>query len=445
MSEISNELNFEKKEMSHPEYKMHKLIQQSGGQTQVISGGSTSVFEIPADTVFNLSKSTIVHTSTMDQKANLANFMPADTLSHIQSIQLYTRAGVYLSDIQYCNNYLKIVRKPETSLEEFMTNDLGAHAVNTWGGLRRNNIIASAAGANATFQLRADNSAPDLSYTEPKYYFTRTVNNALVINTHFKLSALKNSIFACDKDLYFAEPLLMRITYENANKARHRATAVTDVTNGEVVPDGNFTLTNLALFLAIEQNQAVINGLKQKVMNGGMSLLVPYIHNYKTNLAAAVSMSVSLRFNRGHGQRLHKVYTSLFNGTETLSGAWLCSNVANDRVQSYYSMLNNSRLQEFNVTTASNEDWLIHEEKVKGSVIQSSNQYKNDWFHLDDWSGLKLIDSQGAFNNVTGLSLDVEQKVDIYLTTDGNAAYNIYNFCVTQRVLTVSPSGVSLD
>ena len=456
MSEIAKELDYQKRTFSHPQYKLNKVLQQSGGQAVSISGGGgqVSIFEIPAQVV-NFAKTQLYYTMTPTEDqvagpANGANWIPKDCASEIASIQLYTRGGVYLVNLGYNQNYTKVVPKAETSVDEYLAYDIGGDTTIEDGlsrFIRRSNSLASSSTktAIAPYAKRNDNTSASLHYTEHQYcepgvlYDGANAGNTPVITRCCPLSHFKNTILACDKDLYFGEVLILRIEWSPVNRIGWLGSSVTNPTTDSEPITVDVGLTNLALYVAVEKDQEIINSLMSKVQSG-FQMLCPYVHGYKTNLQNA-SQSLSLRFNRGHGERLMKIYHAPFNNTETTHLAYDHNNLADAKVLSYYTMLNNSRLQEFNVDTSADEDYMILKDLLEGSVIQNNNIYKYNWFHVEDFAGLDLKDSQGPFNKRAGLDLSVEQKYDIYMTTAGNAL-NHYSFAVTQRMLTISPAGI---
>lgn len=446
MSEINTELDYQKKPVSYPQYRMNKILPQNGSQNVTITGGGgqQSVFEIPA-VVYNLAKSKLVFTLTPTAAgAGVANWFPKDCISAIQAIQLYTRSGVYLCDVQYANTYTQLVNPIETKLQEFLDYDLGGNATihdNVCRGLQRSNALGSSTTSTVAspFAVRYDDSAATVNYTEKQYCESGTLNTAdPVIHYQLPLEHIKNSLFGCDKDLYMGESIILRITWAAVNRIGFTTTDVTSPATGAAAMTADIALSNLALFLSVEKNQAIINSLMAKV-SSGFSMAMPYIHGYKTNLNGT-SQNVSLRFNRGHGQRLVKLYHTLYHNTETANTAYNHDNIGDAKVLSYYTALNNNRIQEFNVDTSEFEDYLIHEQMLKGSVIQCCDMYQYNWFHCDSWSP-DNVGSKDLFNNIVGLSLDVEQKWDGTFTT-ANAQHNHFSFAIVQRELVVSPAGI---
>jgi len=119
-----------------------------------------------------------------------------------------------------------------------------------------------------------------------------------------------------------------------------------------------------------------------------------------------------LRFNRGHGIRLKKIFHSVFNSAETVSTstdnaagnirvrataydndnrfypATGGDGVVRPKVNTFYTMLDNERIQEFNLTCASFDDYKLLKDKLAESMIQSSDMYYYNWFWIEDFSAI---------------------------------------------------------
>lgn len=455
---ISTELDYKKGSYSHPSYRLQKIMQQTGSQDVPLTtgGGQVSVFELPTQ-VYNLSKSSLYFTMTPSAPGQMAgpldlyNYIFKDCVAPISRLSLYTRGGMYLCDIPYLANYTKVVNKAETPLTEYLDYNQG-HALNdgTTQFLHKNNSLANCTATSLLepYAKRPDSSACDIHYTEPQYLEPGITGNAAITPTLtvcMPLGHIKNSILACDKDLYFGEVIILRVEWAPSIKCGFRGSSVTVPTTNPTAIAGNVDIGNLALYLSVEKDQDIINGLQSKVnSSSGFQMLMPYVHGYKSNSGAG-STSVSLRFNRGHGDRLLKVYYAPFNNDETTNTTYDHSNVGGAKISNYYTMLNNSRLQEFNVVVSPtvNEDYVLNKDLLEKSVIQSSNMYRYNWFHVDNFSGLDLKDGQKAFTHTVGLPLEIEQKWDIYNTTA--VAVNNYCFAVCQRTLKISSAGIEVQ
>lgn len=452
---IAPELDYKKKNYSYPVYKHSRILPQAGTQTVAVSnsGGAESLFEIPTK-VFNLSQSYLSFIVNPGQLATKQNWMAADVFGYIRQIQLYTRGGLFLADIQNFDNYTKAVWKTDIKLEDFLTFDktnsggaTTAALVSGFGqGIRPNN----AAAATGTFGARYNNTAASVSFLEPQYVYTGSAVNTANPFLSFKLNLdlIKNTIFSINKDLFFDEVVVMRVIWNGPGKyvwgadvgANPAANPVAFTTDGA-------TINNLTLFVAIETNQDIVQQIMAKKNSGeGISLLVPYVYGNKIGLTGD-SQSVSLKYSRAHGIKLLKIYHQLNSQVENSNTAYDTSNIADARVSSFYTLLNNNRLQEFDVTCANGDDWMLMREKLKGSLMLDSNVYKYNFVWIDDFSDYDApIDRNESKddNLIRGIDLSSEQKWDFYMNKATAPANNHYTFAVTLKMLIVNSNGIQL-
>ena len=66
-------------------------------------------------------------------------------------------------------------------------------------------------------------------------------------------------------------------------------------------------------------------------------------------------------------------------------------------------MLDNERLQEFDINVDQNLDYQYMYQFVKGSVIQNADIYRHNWFWIDDFTDRAFKDDNNNF--LTGLDL----------------------------------------
>ncbi len=121
---ISNELDYKILQSSHPTDSKSKILPLSGSQSVTItpSGGQETLFELPTK-AFNLSESSLYFNIATPAAANTRfNFMTEDTLAPVQQLQLYTRGGRYLCDLNHVANYLRVVSKREELRCKLATN-----------------------------------------------------------------------------------------------------------------------------------------------------------------------------------------------------------------------------------------------------------------------------------------------------------------------------------
>ena len=416
---------------------------------------------------------------------NLQDWIHADAMGLIRQMQLYTRSNQFVADIYEVQTYTSIVWKPSTKLQNYLTQD---QAVNAGAGLTAFPNTVTNTGFARFFQPshillnnlsnhRHDNSNPQFAGYEPlHFYAANAVTNgagqgSLFLNVEFPLYLLYDTIFGIDKDLFFNEVMVLRLVLNGTNRFAFTTPlagglldpsggAVWPATNA-VAPVINCNIQNMTLYLAVEQNLAIENELRAKVHSPeGFRTLIPYIYTNKVGLPQSGSQSVSVRYNRGHGIRLKKVWYAPFNTTEQFNFSFDHSNLSNvsvagNKITNFYTQMDNIRLQQYNVDctnlSGQSQDWLEMQKFCKGSVIMTSNQYQYYWFWCDDFSNVKSAAQKdlggiSEDNQLQGLDLTNERKYDIILNTNttGSAAngLNHYTFAITEKIMQITPNGI---
>ena len=426
--EISSTLDYKQTQVSHSEYKLAKLLQQSGGESLTITAAQqTSIFEIPA-VGFNLSKSQLRFTATPSAAGNARfNFLTRDALP-IDRMELYTRAGVYLCDISNFSQFSKSAIKSETDLKTHLTKS------------SQDFMKPCDALGTAPEGKRPNNTGVSKVYSEPQYVEVGDDNTATPVQQRIiTLGDIKNTIFSVNKSLHMGnEVLLLRITWSPYQAWGWHCDSATDPTSDATALGGNIALTNVSMYLSQEMNPMVLAGLSSQIQQAGMTVSIPFVHSYKTNLTGT-SHAVSLRFSRGHGKKLQKIIHASYPNAETLNNRFNTTNVAGAKITRYYTLLNNRRVQEFDLE-ANSTDYLTLKEYLHDSVVQNQGVFDFNWAHVEDWTGGEkdLADS----GKQSGLDLSIEQKYDVYLTTGG--ALNHYDFAVCTKDLMVNASGVQV-
>ena len=151
-----------------------------------------------------------------------------------------------------------------------------------------------------------------------------------------------------------------------------------DTTSAPKAAEATF-INNLEMLLAIEDNLMVANEIKILVLfPGRLSVLTPFVYTSKISLNVATSQTITLKYNRVHGATLLKVYHGVYNTAEAQNTIYDHSNInpnklTGSKVTSFYMQLNNSRLQEFDLTSANGDKWTLLKDGLAGSCILSSN------------------------------------------------------------------------
>ena len=451
--------DYSKKIYSGPSYRVSKIVPISSGQTAQLPQSSTAnvQFEIPT-AVVNLAKSKLFFDITIPALGVTYPWIYADPLALIDRIQLSTRSGVSLVDIQGVNNFSTMVTPLMTSNTELYQRSVGGltHAgltpVTNYGtgstatdsqqcpvqGIQMYNGLAT---QNYRFDdVAATASSAEVSYSEQRYLFGNvTAGGACCLSYQLNLEVLEHSILGLNKDLYFNENIVLSITFAPSSKFAWTTLVAVPATLPLAIANA-LQVTNLSLYLMIETNTNIINGLRDKVLSPeGFNILCPFVYSQKINSGASPSSSsIFQRFNRGHGRSILRTYWSLFNGLESANTTLDRSNVNLSKVLTYRSTINNMNVQEFPIDCGRSEDWLINSDILDGSSILSIDQYKYQFTHVDDFTSMRPM----CFADDTmecGKSLDQEVTYGVYVNHPTNTtSYNHYLFTVVQRELRIA-------
>jgi hypothetical protein len=339
--------------------------------------------------------------------------------------------------------------------------------------------------AQALNYTRAGNAQPHLATaagsirrTEQRYVFTvgRAATSAAGNNNTFrtrlgyliKFGQIPHCLLSVNKDLYFGETLILqinwsplrRVAWSNRSYTYTAETAlVSDRTyeyspasipqviiagGGAFLDANNFAqVKGITLYLAVETNRTLIDSIVRQMSTNGLRLLVPYTYTNKYTSNATISQNVQQRINRAWGRTLLRIYHSVFNLDETSHFAYDNTNVSGAKVNEFYTSLDNDRLQEMNISCVRQEDYMMLKELIKGTSYQSSRHYQDNWSWVDEWTGTSPVHYRKMDIGECGLSLAQERLWQIFLTT-ANAAYNHYSFFITQKMLSITPSQITI-
>ena len=219
-----------------PKYKYTKvtMANMTSSSFSITPAGTQEVlFKLP-NTVFNLSESIISYQMvTATQGGGICSWMPEDTFELVSSVSLSSAQNADLCNLTNVNRFVKINRKINTKLADYITNDSTSalYPCNSLAGngaaVPTSNVIGTAIassanaggfaalnGANATVvvtgtsslganPIAATGTGSTINFTEPRYLTSSALDAALVTSRYFPLSGLHDTIFSINKDLYF--------------------------------------------------------------------------------------------------------------------------------------------------------------------------------------------------------------------------------------------------
>ena len=450
--QFAEELVYSKSISAHGNYKYLRIVPLgSGGQNPVLSLTSTyqTQFELP-NNVINLSKSKLCFDVNIGTSgAGNCNNIHGNALSLIDRITLTSRSGTILVDIPNCHIFGNMVSAVNTKLSDLVSRTPINTASMTMGGSL---VVATALGlsqltpvsdivrCNGTANYQVTATGGVLAFTpntEPVVFYTGAANVSNSLTYQIELSAFKDTLMELNKNIYFDNNLLLTINWNSGNKFSFYTTTTATITGAAaatVVP----SLSNLYLYTACETDPTVISQLVSTVTNGEFSMIIPFVYSQKYAASQSAGASMQQRINSTNGVNLLRTYFSIFVNGETDLGAYTHTDA---NIISYNTMMDGLRLQDYTLAVADGTAWLTNERNFKNSCMQSLQQYKQNFIHIDNWCGASPCNNDDTVLN--GLSLDSDRTWSVNTTTP-NAAYKYYLFYTTQKKLVISKGTLAL-
>ena len=313
-------------------------------------------------------------------------------------------------------------------------------------------------------------SEPVVPITGRCFFETAPLPNSAfpVLNVDFKFKYLYNTIMALNKDIYLGEVVNVRIVFANVDEIYYTTAPAnnTPVSNTLTYNDvltlnpglystvsPNVNISNIGLYLAIESDPNIIQSVVSEFNTSGIDLPIDYVYTYKTSFAAA-NPSVTARYSRSHGRHLKKIFYAAYHANEVGLSAYLRYNDLGvyesagsiQPITRLYTMLNNERLNEFDIDCTTQQDWMLLERFLKGSAVQGVRDFQTTWFWLENFISEEPLWKTHDSTFVSGVNLDSEVKYDVYLNTPGAQILNHYLFAIVSKMLHLRPGGaISVD
>ena len=456
---VAKQLDYKSETVIYPSYRYLRQFPQSGtgatGFNVTTNGGNVSIFEIPSK-VMNLAKSylSFLVTPTALGAGNY-NYLYADCLSFVRQIELRTKSGIELCRLEYVNNFTKLIWKPETAYQKYKSFPIFTNWNGGVGGLGQMFCPVNFDNTGPIGR-RPNNGSVSVFFTEPLYQFTGGDDTATpVLNIRFPLEMLYYSIFALDKDIYFPEVINLSITWAPTTKMAWLSTSGADPTAGQPAPYAqSINISNLYLYLAIEENEGIAKGVIGDVMAGKFTALIPWTWGLMHGIQNGQSSNFTARYDGHNGLNLCKIVWSYFNDTETGNTAYDCSLIAangavDQKIREFYTILDGNRRQDFNLDTSEGDHYFYMKDKLQGSVIQNQNMFDHNFCFIESFMGNAPfhMEKDMIFKYNCGLPLTTEHKYDIIVTSQNDGvgvAYHLYIYGICQRKLTIGPNFVEI-
>jgi len=392
-------------------------------------------------------------------------------------------SNVGLTDIQYADRYVKMVRSLRTTEDEFKALDRENGNFRS-GALSTSNVLPfSRDGTAAGLQ-----NACTKDYDEVQYMrIAPNANQALTVNRLLPLSAFKDSFIGMDKNMVFANEMFLRFNTQQGSRLAFTTTSPANPHKNatDLASDKLLQFNNVYLYLAIETNDKLVQQVKSKMLSGGIRMSIPFQYGYRfSTQAGATTTSIQLSLTQQFGKKLKRILTSPFNGNSEVS----CytndhSNVNGTKVSTVQASLDSVPIVDyvmncFNPEESINpgakwtypaadgksggsigsDDYREQRQKLMGSAMPSYGEYQTNWFHCDQWGMNPMLkkDSQSVDDSDIddGLSLVGNTKIynvqfqNDYAATAGsnyggsNGILAYYTFASFVRDVMIDSEGV---
>jgi hypothetical protein len=381
-------------------------------------------------------------------------------------ISLYTRSGVYLSDITESDMFTRVVTPLLNSVEDLKSHDNNRASTTVTGAQskgRGSMVAASNAfttdavvlGRNAQ-RPNADGSTSDAycDSTEPEYITSSATGTALGGEDEFDgdlclalsiplRDLCPHTVMSLDKDLYFNQSLVLRTSFAPFTRIGSEAT-----TSVGGAGDANFSnapqISDFRLNLAVETNSRIAEGVRNMVMTTGLSVLCPYVYeNTYASPPNATSVNQSVRYNISQGHSLLNIYSATANGITTRSAVRDIDNRAEAKVTSVQMSMDNNLLSEYRLEADKSLGYEAQRHLIAGSVSgQSCDVWKYNCTYVNSWRAGATHQYRSTDGIVDGLDLSSEKifVVDKTVVPSANG-YRNHIWAITQRKLSIAPSG----
>jgi len=347
--------------------------------------------------VYNLARSYIAYSLAVPGETDYAQMTFEDTFDIAQSATFGSAGGIDIVNIANLQNYVKIARKIDTSVEDYMGNDNMSQLYRCDSEVAYNKL---------PFQHTAGNYDGVDNYIEPRYTVeghvhdsaaNPPVNGTLYRYRQFPLGAIPGTLFAVDRDFYSPVEQYLRITAGVGKKialSTKDTSEPDELASATKTPD-KVTINQCYLYLAMEQNLEVVAHMHNKYRSGQLRFTIPYTTGFKNTGAqrAGETTNIQIQISQQYGKRLKRILHTVWNNKEEGATAYDCTNRDGSKIESYQTFLDSLPIQDRILSckrpsgsNLNSDDWFENKRYLdKRSCILSKEMYALNWFHIDQW------------------------------------------------------------
>lgn len=461
-----------------PSYRYLRKTQQTGSETLSlpVASSTTAVFELPAD-IYNFSKSRLTFSLRVDFTGTTI-FYNMD-FPPIERIVLKTRNGKELVDIREFRDYWMMVKDHQTPVHKldgkgsYATDEGKARSfgLTTWnnacqavvGLYNANPVDVDAKGSSGT-GLRQFNTGEyqlvgTVINTVQPTHTANLVSDGSDIFLHCCLNfdKLYDTLLSVDRNLPLVEACNLEVTFAPSQLWSFSSDAETTPAANPAIPTAESAISKLALYLAVEQddyNRTWTNAEVNRVHADGtmgISLAVPYVHVITQAIPAQTTASIQFKLNKGHGQRLLRIYSSQkvpdAKGLNCVHSDF--KDIETHTNSTIYHLLDSKRLEDEDLDETYSHSFYHMQPIMEGSLAHYNGAryfYSKCPSHVADWSACgKLINASEANLLISGKDLTKELLFNRVYRLRDNVAQTAIFVVVTQKTLNIDPTGLYIE
>lgn len=441
----SDQINLATKHVLAPkyEYLQVSLLNQASGDIPIAANATTALeFKLPSSRQVNFAKSYVNYSLAAPLIAANTICGFGDVSNFCSQASLSSSNGTEIMRLDNVQQYLKVLKKIDTPLDEFMTSD-------NLDCLFRSNL------SKDTNFLPAGGTATE-EFIEPLYRTSSGVATALSLQQQFKFSSLKGTVLGVDRDFYCPSEMYLRFqTPRGDNMVWAQTNTNAGATAPATVP--GLVMSNVTLFLAVEKNPVILDINQKLCLAGALEYQIPYtVCNRQTGAAVGSNTDIQIGYNNSQGHRLKRIVTTAMRSTETKNFSFDADNTDGVKVKSYNTFMDNARLQERVLSCEkpaggkmNNDDWAENRRFIdKGrSCYLSKEMYSRNWFHMDSFTENQNIQNIPEVNLDRGKDMAIPKlwQFSAKVSADANAGNLVhYTFAEFIRPIKITPLGVEL-
>jgi hypothetical protein len=434
-------------------------------------------WKLPANTVFNIAQSYIQYQYTCPALANNYVCTFENGMDFCRWAYFGDGSGLGIVDSQYVDHYVCAAQPIKTEMKEFLGRD-ELNQLYPCNQLNTTNILPFSRDGLSTGTQNATTN----SYTEMQYLnISPTPNTAVTVNRYLDLKRFVDTYFAVNKNSVFGRDMYMRFNSQLLQRMFFYTTSPNNpnvAANFTAPTATNVVLTNVYLYLAIEQNDVIRESLLSALRSGSIKMNIPYTYTYRfSGNGNSTVANATLTLTRQFGKRLKRILSVPYNGQELTQYAYDHSNPNGTKINQLTTSMDGRPLQDYlmnvydpnstinptnvgwNNPASFGDDYREMTKLLRGTILQSYPMYLTNWFYADTWgtqSFLEETKSALPSENINdGFALDDGDHIFTIqcntnaLTANTNNCYTngiiLYLFCTFVRTLIVTPDQISFE